>query len=81
MGVEKRTREVFYAPTAGRHFFTKKAAIRAEAIAMVSAENPKEKAEHDDDFGRCTYPGYQLPDDEFWPLVHEKITELNGVKG
>lgn len=48
---------------------------------MVSADNPKEKAEHDDDFGRCTYPGYQLPDDEFWPLVREKIRELNGVRG
>lgn len=78
MTVEKRTREVFYAPTARRHFFTKKAAVRAEAIAIVSSAHPKEKPEYDDDFGRCTNPGYQMPDDEFWPLVREKIIELNG---
>lgn len=67
MAIQKRTREVFYSEVANKHFFTKKAAIRAEARAIVSNRYPSERPEYED--GVLVYPGYHVPDSIYWPMV------------
>lgn len=54
MPVERKTREVYYSPRRGRHFFTAKGAAIAEANARMYKAFPSEKAEYDE----CNY--YQL---------------------
>ena len=51
--IEARTRKVFFSKRAGRCFFTKRAAIYAEARAIIEERHPSENAE--DDTG---YPGW-----------------------
>jgi len=41
--IERRTRVVFFSPKAGRHYFTRKAAVYAEARAMMLAKYPSER--------------------------------------
>jgi hypothetical protein len=48
---------VWLAPTAGRRYFTKRAAIHAEARARIEKKYPTEKSETDDT-GRTTYGGW-----------------------
>ena len=45
--IEERTRKVFYSPSAGRCFFTKRAAINAEAKALILKRYPTEPEEYD----------------------------------
>lgn len=40
-----------------RRYFTKKAAIRAEAVEIIKRKHPSEKSEYDD-MQRCTYEGW-----------------------
>lgn len=57
------TATVFLAPTARRRYLTKKAAVRAEARALIARKHPTEREEYDD-MGRCTYAGFhwsQMP--------------------
>ena len=45
--IEKQQATVFYAPKAGRRYFTKSAAIKAEAKAIIYAKYPRESFEPD----------------------------------
>ena|ERR1019366_9080760 len=45
--IEERTRKVFYSPKAGRCYLTKRAAIYAEARAIIEEKHPSEHAEDD----------------------------------
>jgi hypothetical protein len=45
--IEERTRKVFYSPKAGRCYLTKRAAIYAEARAIIEERYPSENAEDD----------------------------------
>lgn len=40
-----------------RRYFSKSAAIKAEAMAIIKAKHPSEKTEYDS-MGRCTYGGF-----------------------
>ena len=50
-------RQVWFAPTARRHFFTKKAACLAEARARIKIKYPPERAEYDER-GQCVDKGW-----------------------
>lgn len=41
----------------GRRFFSKRAAIRAEAVAIIKSKHPTERSEHDEQ-GRCIDGGW-----------------------
>ena len=45
--VTESTRPAYYAPTRGRYFFTRAAAIRAEAIAIIKRKYPTERGDTD----------------------------------
>lgn len=49
-------RQVWYAPTARRHFFSKHAACVGEARAIIKAKYPSEEGEYEN--GYCVYPGW-----------------------
>ena len=73
---------VWLAPTRRRRFFTKNGAIHAEAVALIYKKNPTEPCEYDD-FGRCTYGGYNIKYDEperFETMVRrmERIIKAGG---
>lgn len=53
---------VYTAPTAGRRYFTKRAAINAEARAIIFNKHPIEKACYDSSC--CGDPGYHIEHDE-----------------
>ncbi|MCA0276315.1 MAG: hypothetical protein LCH86_09940 [Proteobacteria bacterium] len=71
--VETRQATVYFAPTAGRRYLTRKAAAQAEAKALIRAKYPTEPAEHDD-AGRCTYPGFHWSNDERLQRVLVRLT-------
>lgn len=50
-------RQVWYSPTARRHFFTKKAACVAEARARIKKKYPSERSEYDER-GQCVDRGW-----------------------
>ena len=57
MVIKEVTRTVYFSPSKGRHYMTKKSALRAEASARLDARFPSEDTEFDD-MGRITYPGF-----------------------
>jgi len=82
--IEKQTTTVWYSPTRRRRFFTKNGAIHAEAVALIYKKNPSYPSE-DDEFGRCTYRGYNIKYDEperFETMVRrmEKIIKNAGYR-
>lgn len=54
--IEERIAKVYFSPSAGRRYFTKRAALMAEATARIEKKYPTEKAEYDH-IG-CTYGGF-----------------------
>lgn len=46
--IEVRQRAVYYSPSRGRAYLTRKAAIRAEAIARIKRKYPTEAASAED---------------------------------
>lgn len=63
--VERMEATVYFSSVKGRRFFTKKAAIRAEARVIIARRYPTEKAEYHEGF--CSYPGFhwsELPRSE-----------------
>lgn len=71
--IEARTRKVFYAPTANRHFFTKRAAINAEAKALIKIKHPSEASESEPDIGYYS-PGWH------WTEMRRSEVLLRRVK-
>lgn len=64
--IEEQTAKVYYSTEAKRRYFTKAAAIRAEARALIKERHPTEDSDHDD-YGRMTYQGWnwrELPNAE-----------------
>jgi len=56
-GVGPLATTVWVAPTARRRYLTKRAAIHAEARALIQKRHPTERS-HTDDFGRIEDPGW-----------------------
>lgn len=66
MAIQTKQAAVYFAPTAGRRFFTKSAAINKEARAIIKKHFPGELA-HDCDeetCGWCRDPGWSLEHDQ-----------------
>lgn len=55
--IETTTRKVYRSTAAGRAFLTKRAAIHAEAVALIKRKHPTER-EHVGDFGMIEDPGW-----------------------
>lgn len=55
--IEVTTRTVYLSTVAGRSFLTKRAAIHAEAVALIKRKHPTER-EITDGFGRTEDPGF-----------------------
>lgn len=60
--IRAETATVYFAPTANRRYITKRAAVRAEARALLTLKYPPEPAEYDES-GRCTYAGWSWQDE------------------
>lgn len=71
--IERRQREVFYSPRRRRHFMTRHGAANAEANARMWRFFPSEDAEYEDDFGRCTYPGWNWREVPRLVEVHKRL--------
>lgn len=72
MKIEARTRVVYFAPTANRHYMTKSAAIKSEARAMINKKYPMEK-ESRDEYGRIEHEGWYWLQDERLCKVYERL--------
>lgn len=55
--IQQITRIVYLAPTAGRTYLTKRAAINAEARALIKEKHPTEETIHDYESGHYE-PGF-----------------------
>ncbi|MNE91402.1 hypothetical protein D3C80_1890100 [compost metagenome] len=66
MSIVSQTTVVYLAPTAGRRFLTKAAAINKEARAIIKKHFPDEGRKHscDESCGWCHDPGWSLEDDQ-----------------
>lgn len=79
MSIKVQQAAVYFAPTAGRRFFTKAAAINKEARAIIKKHFPEVKP-HDCDAetcGWCRDPGWNLEQDqpERFQRYYRKLTE------
>lgn len=63
------TKKVWFSPARGRHFLTRRAAIRAEAHAKIFDRYPYERPDYDNGF--LTFPGYSIQHDE--PERYQKM--------
>jgi hypothetical protein len=72
MAIEKQKATVYWSSMAGRRYFSKKAAIAAEARGLIEARYPTEQADRDE-FGRCTDPGFH------WREIDNSETLLRRV--
>ena len=50
MKIQTQTATVYYAPTKGRRYLTKRAAIKAEAVAIILKKYPRKDYEPDTGF-------------------------------
>lgn len=73
--IEVRLRTVFYAPTARRHYQTRKAAVMAEARALVKRHYPSQR-EHHDDMGRLEDPGFHWLDEPQAVRLHARLVRI-----
>ena len=67
------TRTVYRAPTAGRDYFTARAAAHNEAAAMLKRKYPSERS-HSDEFGRIEDSGYHFTNEPRLVRVHARLT-------
>ena len=68
-------RQVYRAPTAGRDYFTARAAAHNEASALLKKKYPSERSTTDD-FGRIEDPGYHFANDPRLVRVHARLARL-----
>jgi hypothetical protein len=73
--VQEYNDRVYFSPTARRRFFTKRAAIRAEASALIARKYPKEPEERDE-FGRTTYSGWHWRSDDRLCRLHDRLVRI-----
>lgn len=67
--IDMKVRKVWFSPARGRHFLTRRAAIRAEAHAKIFDRYPYERPDYENGF--LTYPGYSIQHDE--PERYQKL--------
>ena len=60
--VSMQMKKVWFSPARGRHFLTRRAAIRAEAHAKIIDRYPYERPDYDNGF--LTFPGYSIQHDD-----------------
>ncbi|WP_210502014.1 hypothetical protein [Pantoea ananatis] len=60
--VQSQQTKVWYSPTKRRRYFSRYAAVHAEAKAKILNRYPTEKPEYDNGF--LTYPGFHFPSEE-----------------
>lgn len=70
--IQIQTAKVFYSPAAGRRFFTKKAAISAEATCLILKKYPPEPFEHDNGAG-CDI---RYDDPDRYEKLHKRLCRL-----
>lgn len=63
------TKKVWYSSSRGRHFLSRRSAIRAEAHAKIFDRYPYERPDYENGF--LTYPGYSIQHDE--PERYQKL--------
>lgn len=73
--IQRRTVEVFYAPTKRRRYLTARSAADAEARAKMECKYRNERPEYDS-MGRCTDSGWQWSEDERLVRVHKRYMRL-----
>lgn len=73
MSVKRVNRPVFYSERRGRHFMTIRGAAMAEANARMYEWFPSEKAEYEDEFGRCTYPGFHFSSEPRLMAIRDRM--------
>jgi len=74
MRLTEAQRTVYLAPTAKRHYFTRRAAADAEARALIRRKYPTERPESDD-CGRVTFAGWHWAEDERLVRLHGRLTK------
>lgn len=62
MAITVDTAKVYRSSKKGRRYLTLKAAIHAEAVAIISNKYPRESPEFNDN-GMCSYGGYYWRED------------------
>lgn len=63
--IERKQAVVYYAPTKGKRYLTKSAAIKAEARAIIKKHFPDENSHSCDQWcGWCNDPGWSLEVDQ-----------------
>lgn len=74
MTIERQTTTTYYAPTKRRRYFTKSAAIKAEAKAIIKKHFPDERG-CSEPFCECGDPGWSLEIDqpERWSRYYRKL--------
>jgi hypothetical protein len=75
MSVQHIACTVYMAKTKGRRYLTLRAAIHAEASALIANKYPSEQADFDD-VGRCTYPGFHWREDENLKRLHARLVRI-----
>lgn len=73
MAVRIVSRPIFYSERRRRHFITMRGAAMAEANARMYAWFPSEQAEYEDEYGRCTYPGYHFINEPRLVAIRDKL--------
>ncbi|MEE9395293.1 MAG: hypothetical protein V3W41_22605 [Planctomycetota bacterium] len=79
--IKVETAKVYRAPTAGRRYLTKRAAIHNEATAMILKEWPIEDEGPDyNEWGRETYPGDYFDirhnEPEAFQIMHDSLVSM-----
>lgn len=67
MSIQTKQATVYFAPTAGRRYLTKRAAINREARAIIKKHFPDEGKGHTctmEDCGFCNDPGWTMEYDQ-----------------
>jgi hypothetical protein len=65
---------VWFAPTARRRFLTKRAAIAAEARALIEARHPRERQESDE--RGITYPGWSWRELPRSDVLYRRVSRM-----
>lgn len=78
MKIEARQRIVYFAPTAKRHFMTKRAAIKREAAAIIMRKYPTEPMEYDN-LG-CTDRGFIWSQDARLVRLNRRLIKILTAK-
>ena len=61
--IQVRMKKVYFSESAGRHYLTKRAALQAEARAIIERKHPTERGRvnGDGDYGYCGWHWSSMP--------------------